>query len=104
MAWISEKLKSGNLIEQGTELLRIDDASYRLTLTQAETQLKALDVKDKTTRASFALEERGQSLDGVGTVYAEPGRAGNAYGHRGQRQYPAGQRYQGAACWRHANV
>ncbi|MCP3879143.1 MAG: efflux RND transporter periplasmic adaptor subunit [Sulfitobacter sp.] len=62
VAWISEELKSGNLIEQGTELLRIDDASYRLTLTQAETQLKALEVKDKTTRASLALEERGQSL------------------------------------------
>jgi RND family efflux transporter MFP subunit len=62
VAWISEELKNGKLIDQGTELLRIDDARYQLALTQAETQLNALGVKDKTTRASLALEERSQSL------------------------------------------
>ena len=62
VAWIAEELKSGRLIDQRTELLRIDDASYRLALTQAETQLKALEVKDKTISASRALEERSQSL------------------------------------------
>jgi multidrug efflux pump subunit AcrA (membrane-fusion protein) len=62
VAWISDELKSGKLVDQGTELLRIDDASYRLALTQAETQLNALEVKDKTTRASLALEERSQLL------------------------------------------
>ena len=62
VAWISEELKGGKLIDQGTELLRIDDASYQLALTQAETQLKALEVKDRTTRASLVLEERSQSL------------------------------------------
>ena len=62
VAWISQELKSGNLIDRGTELLRIDDARYQLALTQAEAQLNALAVKDKTTRASLALEEHGQSL------------------------------------------
>jgi RND family efflux transporter MFP subunit len=62
VAWISDELKGGKLIDQGTELLRIDDASYQLVLTQAETQLNALGVKDKTTRASLELEERSQSL------------------------------------------
>lgn len=62
VAWISEELKGGKLIDQGTELLRIDDASYQLALTQTETQLNALEVKDKTTRASLALEESSQSL------------------------------------------
>ena len=62
VAWISEELKSGKLVDQGAELLRIDDASYRLALIQAETQLNALEVKNKTTHASLALEERGQSL------------------------------------------
>ena len=62
VAWIADDLKSGKLIDEGTELLRINDASYQLALTQAETQLNALEVKDKTTHASLALEERGQSL------------------------------------------
>lgn len=62
VAWISEELKGGKLIDQGTELLLIDDASYQLVLTQAETQLKALGVKDKTIHASLDLEERSQSL------------------------------------------
>ena len=62
VAWISEELKGGKLVDEGTELLRIDDASYQLALTQAETQLKALEVKDKTIGASLALEERSQSL------------------------------------------
>ena len=60
--WVSDKLKSGKIVAQGTELLRIDDSTYQLALTQVETQLNALDVKDRITRASLALEERGQSL------------------------------------------
>ena len=62
VAWISADLKGGRLIDQGTELLRIDDASYPLTLTLAETQSTARKVKDKTTRVSLALEERSQSI------------------------------------------
>jgi RND family efflux transporter MFP subunit len=62
VAWVSEELKSGKFVQQGAEMLRIDDASYRLALTQAETQLNTLAVKDKTTHASLALEERSQSL------------------------------------------
>lgn len=62
VAWISDTLKGGKFVDQGSELLRIDDASYQLALTQAETQLNALQVKDQTTRASLALEERSQSL------------------------------------------
>jgi multidrug efflux system membrane fusion protein len=60
--WLSEELKNGKIVAQGTELLRIDDSSYQLALIQVETQLNTLDVKDKITRASLALEERSQSL------------------------------------------
>ena len=62
VAWISAELKSGKLVDSGTELLRIDDASYQLALTQAKTQLNALEVNDKTIRASLALEKRSQAL------------------------------------------
>ena len=62
VAWVSGELKTGKFVGEGTELLRIDDSRYQLALTQAETQLKALEVKNKTTRASRALEERSQVL------------------------------------------
>lgn len=62
VVWLSDELKGGRIIAKGTELLRIDDTSYKLALTQAETQLYALEVKDRTTRASLAIEERAQSL------------------------------------------
>ena len=62
VAWLSEELKSGKIIVQGVELLRIDDSSYQLALTLAEAQLKALEVKNKTINASQKLEERSQSL------------------------------------------
>lgn len=60
--WLSDDLKAGKIVAQGTELLRIDDSSYQLALTQVETQLNTLSVKDRITRASLALEERSQAL------------------------------------------
>jgi len=62
VVWLSDELKNGRIIAEGTELLRIDDSAYKLALTQVDTQLNALEVKDRTTRASLAIEERGQSL------------------------------------------
>jgi multidrug efflux pump subunit AcrA (membrane-fusion protein) len=65
--WLSDELKSGKIVAQGTELLRIDDSSYQLALTQVEAQLNTLDVKNRITRASLALEKRSQSLLKKGT-------------------------------------
>ncbi|MBN1189701.1 MAG: efflux RND transporter periplasmic adaptor subunit [Dehalococcoidales bacterium] len=62
VARISDELKNGEIVAQGTELLHIDDSNYRLALTQVETQLNTLEVKDRITRASLALEERSQSI------------------------------------------
>jgi RND family efflux transporter MFP subunit len=60
--WLSDDLKAGKIVAQGTELLRIDDSSYQLALTQVVTQLNTLSVKDRITRTSLALEENSQSL------------------------------------------
>lgn len=62
VTWLSDQLKGGNIIAEGSELLRIDDSSYRLDLTRAETQLNTLAVKQKTTRASLALEQKSLAL------------------------------------------
>ena len=58
VAWVSDKLKNGRTVQAGTELLRIEDADYRLALAQIEAQMKSADVKDKTTRTSLAIAER----------------------------------------------
>ena len=62
VVWVSEQLENGNVVAKGTELLRIDPAGYRLALTQVETQLKALAVKQEGTRATRVLEQRNQAL------------------------------------------
>ncbi len=62
VAWLSDQLKNGRIVEQGAELLRIDDSSYKLALTQAKSQLKALDVQYRATQASLTLEENSHAL------------------------------------------
>lgn len=58
VAWISEDLKNGRRVSAGDEVLRIEDANYRLALAQIEAQLQASDVKTKTTGTSLAIAER----------------------------------------------
>ncbi len=62
VAWISDDLKSGRTVPVGAELLRIEDANYRLVLAQVEAQLQASDVKGRTTRTSLAIAEREYKL------------------------------------------
>jgi len=62
VVWVSPLLKNGTIVPAGTELLRIDDAGYRLNLAQIEAQIQASKVKDKTTRASLAIAERDLKL------------------------------------------
>ncbi len=62
VSWISDQLKDGALVRQGTELLRLDDSSQRLTLRQIEAQLNASHIKDRSTQASLTIEERGLAL------------------------------------------
>lgn len=62
VVWLADDLKNGSIVPAGTDLLRIDDADYRLALTQADTQLNALQVKAKSLRDSLALEEKSHAL------------------------------------------
>lgn len=50
-------LANGESVSAGTPLLRIDDTDLRLALAQTDAQLRALDVKDETLRASRALSQ-----------------------------------------------
>ena len=62
VVWVSDDLKNGRTVQSGAEMLRIVDADYRLAMTQAEVQLRAAEVKGKTTRASLAIAEKDLKL------------------------------------------
>lgn len=62
IVWVSPNLENGKLVKQGEEILRIDEASYRLNLAQIEAQISASGIKDKTTAASLTIAERDLKL------------------------------------------
>lgn len=58
VAWVSDDLLDGRVVAAGTELLRIEDSNYRLALIQAEAQLRASEVKNKTARDGLAIAKK----------------------------------------------
>jgi len=59
--WLSEKLKTGNIVPKGTELLKIDTSELKLALSQINAQLNISKVKSNTTKSSLAVEQRNRS-------------------------------------------
>jgi len=56
--WIANDLQDGRVVRAGTELLRIEDSNYQLALIQAEAQLRASEVRGKTTRDALAIAKK----------------------------------------------
>ena len=61
VVFLSDKLKDGEFVAQGDELLSIDPSSYRLALSQIEAQIETSRIKDETTQLS--IKTRSQELD-----------------------------------------
>lgn len=59
---IHPKLRDGEILPAGTELLRIDPIDYELALAQAKAELAELEVEAENARASLAIEERNLEL------------------------------------------
>jgi len=62
VVWVSPNLDNGKLVKAGEEVLRIDEASYRLNLAQIAAQMRASEIKDKTTKASLDIAARDLKL------------------------------------------
>jgi len=60
--YINPLLRDGNILPKGTELLKIDPVDYELTLVQLKAELSEIDIKEKNTQASIAIEERNLKL------------------------------------------
>ena len=59
---VHPQLHDGEILDAGTELLRIDPADYELALSEARAQLAELAVEQSNAEASLAIEERGLRL------------------------------------------
>lgn len=59
---IHPRLRDGEILGAGTELVRIDPIDYELALAQAQAELAELTVQEQNTRASLEIEERNRDL------------------------------------------
>jgi RND family efflux transporter MFP subunit len=59
---IHPRLRDGEILPQGTELLRIDPMDYELALAQVTAELAELQVREENARASLGIEERNLAL------------------------------------------
>ncbi|MCP3670277.1 MAG: efflux RND transporter periplasmic adaptor subunit [Gammaproteobacteria bacterium] len=62
VVWISDELQDGNVVAAGTELLRIEDANYRLILAQKEALLQSSEVKTKTAKDALVISKKNLEL------------------------------------------
>ena len=58
VVFLSDKLKDGEFISQGEQLLSIDPASYQLALSQIGAQIETSKIKDETTRLSIKTRQQ----------------------------------------------
>ncbi|NEV63470.1 efflux RND transporter periplasmic adaptor subunit [Thiorhodococcus minor] len=59
---IHPRLRDGEILAAGTELIRIDPIDYELALAQAQAELAELEVQEQNARASLEIEERNRDL------------------------------------------
>ena len=62
VVWIADELRDGKVVPAGTELLRIEDANYRLALAQTEALLQSSEVKQKTARDTLVIAQKNLTL------------------------------------------
>jgi len=60
--FLSDKLKDGEFVAAGDELLVIDPSSYQLALSQVEAQIKTSKIKDETTQLSIKTRKQEVAL------------------------------------------
>ena len=62
ISWVSDNFKTGQIISEGTQLLKIDDTTYKLAVTQIQAQLNTIEVKAKTTEAALKIDKKRHAL------------------------------------------
>ena len=58
VVWISEQFKTGSIIEKGSEILRLDPSSYKLTIARLEAELDVSRLTGQATLESLKIAEQ----------------------------------------------
>lgn len=58
VVWVSEQYKTGNIIRKDSEILRIDPASYQLTIARLQAELDVLTLTNRTIIDSLKIAEK----------------------------------------------
>ena len=62
VTYIHPKLRDGEILPEGTELVHIDPKDYELAQAQAQAELMELNAQEKNARASLDIEKRNLTL------------------------------------------
>ena len=62
VTYIHPRLRDGEILQQGSELVRIDPTDYEIALAQSQAELMELDGKESNARASLEIEKRNLAL------------------------------------------
>ena len=62
VTYIHPKLRDGEILSEGTELVHIDPKDYEIAQAQASAELAELDMQEINARASLAIEKRNLKL------------------------------------------
>jgi RND family efflux transporter MFP subunit len=62
VTYIHPKLRNGEIISEGTELVHIDPTNYEIAKAQAQAELNELDMQEKNVSASLEIEKRNLKL------------------------------------------
>ena len=62
ITYIHPKLRDGEILIAGTELVHIDPQDYEIALAQTKAELNELDGKEKNARSSLGIEKRNLEL------------------------------------------
>jgi RND family efflux transporter MFP subunit len=62
VTYLHPKLRDGEILVEGTELVHIDPQDYEIAQAQAEAELLELEIKAKNARASLEIEKRNLKL------------------------------------------
>jgi RND family efflux transporter MFP subunit len=62
VTYIHPRLRDGEILPEGTELVHIDPKDYELALAQSQAELAELNAQEKNARASLDIEKRNLTL------------------------------------------
>ncbi|MFA9418938.1 MAG: efflux RND transporter periplasmic adaptor subunit [Gammaproteobacteria bacterium] len=62
VTYIHPKLRDGEILVEGTELVHIDPQDYKIARAQANAELRELDMRKKNAQASLEIEKRNLKL------------------------------------------